>query len=198
MTMDKMQAVADIRAQHPALTEPGPYGVWGPEDGESYWLPQPSGGHMTLKMTPDAFPANRYMAAIQVIEEGGVLRDHGHREQDEFLFVFEGRGTVYIDGVAHGVEPGSLVFVGRYRNHGFVNDGPGPMKIFFMTVPAAGVEDVVRLIGRPRAPDEPAPEPFERPDDPDIGRQLDLLADVCGIAHPDEMPPGGTGHHHRV
>ena len=153
---------------------------------------------MTLKMTPDAFPANHYTAAVQVIEEGGVLRDHGHRKQDEFLFVFEGCGTVYIDGVAHEIEPGSLVFVGRYRNHGFVNQGPGPMKIFFITVPPAGVEDVVRLIGRPRAPAEPPPEPFERPHDPDTVRQLDLLADRTGIAHPDDMPAGGTGHDHRV
>ena len=71
MTDKHKQAVAEVRAQHPGLPEPGPYGVWGLEDGESYWLPQPSGGHMTLKMTPDTFPANHYMAAVQVVEEGG-------------------------------------------------------------------------------------------------------------------------------
>ncbi len=198
MTSDTAESVADIRAQLSDLPEPGPYGVWGPEDGESYWLPQPSGGYMTLKMTPDTFPANLYMAAVQVIEEGGVLRDHGHRKQDEFLFVFEGHGTVFIDSVAHPIEPGSLVFVGRYRNHGFVNEGKGPMKIFFITVPAAGVEDVVRLIGRPRNRDENETAPFERPDDPELNLRLESLAEATGIASPDEMPPGGTGHHHRV
>ena len=198
MTDKLKQAVAEVRAQYPGLPEPGPYGVWGLEDGESYWLPQPSGGHMTLKMTPDTFPANHYMAAVQVVEEGGVLRDHGHAKQDEFLFVFEGTGTVYIDGIAQKVAPGSLVFVGRYRNHGFVNEGCGPMKIFFITVPAAGVEDVVRLIGRLRVPQEAPPEPFDGPGGREVGRQLDLLAEASGIAHPDEMPPGGTGHRHRI
>ena len=198
MSSTAAESVADIRAQNTNLPEPGPYGVWGPEEGESYWLPQPSGGYMTLKMTPDMFPANLYMAAVQVIEAGGVLRDHGHRKQDEFLFVFEGRGTVYIDGVAHKVEAGSLVFVGRYRNHGFVNEGEGPMKIFFLTVPAAGVEDVVRLIGRPRQAGETTTEPFDRPDGDDLNQQLELLAEATGIASLDEMPPGGTGHHHRV
>ena len=154
--------------------------------------PSLPGGYITLKMTPDMFPTNLYMAAVQVIEEGGVLRDHGHRKQDEFLFIFEGHGTVFIDGVAHPVEPGSLVFVGRYRNHGFVNEGKGPMKIFFITVPAAGVEDVVRLIGRPREPGATEVAPFDRPDDPAIHQRLDQLAEVTGIASPDEMPPGGN------
>ena len=198
MTNDAVNSVTAVRARHADLPEPGPYGVWGPEDGESYWLPQPSGGYMTLKITPDSFPANLYMAAVQVIEEGGVLRDHGHRKQDEFLFVFEGHGTVYIDSVAHKIEPGSLVFVGRYRNHGFVNEGAGPMKIFFLTLPAAGVEDVVRLIGRPREANQKPPPPFDRPQDAAVNERLERLAEATGIASPEEMPPGGTGHHHRV
>ena len=58
--------------------------------------------------------------------------------------------------------------------------------------------DVVRLIGRPRDPAQPEPAPFERPDDPKLNQRLEHLAEATGIASPDEMPPGGTGHHHRV
>ena len=86
--------------------EPGACGVWGPDDGESYWLPQPSGGYMTIKVAPDTFGANLYMAAVQVIDEGGVLTEHSHTQNDEMLFVWEGEGSAYVDGVRHRVEPG--------------------------------------------------------------------------------------------
>ena len=58
------------------------------------------------------------------------------------------------------------------------------MKIFFITVPAAGVEDVVRLIGRPRNRDENETAPFERPDDPELNLRLESLAEATGIASP--------------
>ena len=44
------------------------------------------------------------------------------------------------------------------------NDGPGQMKIFWVFAPP-GLEDWFAAIGRPRKPGEPAPAPFNRPDD---------------------------------
>lgn len=57
---------------------------------------------------------------------------------------------------------------------------------------------MVRLIGRPREAGEMATEPFDRPEGDDLHQQLELLAESTGIASLDEMPSGGTGHHHRV
>ena len=150
--------------------EPGACGVWGPDDGESYWLPQPSGGYMTIKVAPDTFGANLYMAAVQVIDEGGVLTEHNHTQNDEMLFVWEGEGSAYVDGVRHRVEPGSLVFVGRHRKHLFVNEGKGPLKLFFMITPG-GLETLIRSVGRPREAGEAAPARFERAADELAGHE---------------------------
>jgi quercetin dioxygenase-like cupin family protein len=142
---------------------------------------------MTLKLSPDSFPTRKYMAAIQVIEPGGTLPDHGHGAQDEFLFVYAGRGTVYVDGEPHPIGPGSLVYVGKHRKHGFINSGRTPMKIFFLCVPSAGVEHLMRAVGKRRQPGTRAPKRF--PHAADTARILDRYV----YSHPHQMVAGGTG-----
>ena len=91
-------------------------------------------------------------------------------KNDEMLFVWEGEGSAYVDGVRHRVEPGSLVFVGRHRKHSFVNEGKGPLKLFFMITPG-GLETLIRSVGRPREAGEAAPARFERAADELAGHE---------------------------
>lgn len=142
----------------------GPLHVIGPEEGASFWQPDPSRGYATVKLSPDNTPYNTFSSGIQVLEPGAHVREHGHRRADEMLFVYRGRGHAILDGKRCALEEGSLMMLGRYRLHKIVNDGERQMKILWVIFPP-GLENWFEAIGKPRRPGEKPPEPFERPAD---------------------------------
>lgn len=146
------------------VPEKGALQVIAPEEGRSYWQPDPSRGFVTVKLSPESAPYNHFSAGIQVLEAGAHVREHGHERADEMLFVYEGRGHAILDGERHELEPGAMMMLGRGRMHKIVNDGPGQMRIMWVIFPP-GLEDWFAAIGRPREPGDAMPEPFERPDD---------------------------------
>jgi quercetin dioxygenase-like cupin family protein len=143
--------------------EKGAAFVLGPEDGESYWQPAPQNGYMTIKVSPVTCPLNSLAAGTQIVPPGSLIRDHGHSRNDEILFVYEGYGTATVDGEAYHVEPGSMLFLGRFVEHSVKNESDVDMKLFWVFTPP-GLDNVVRGVGRPRTPGEAAPETFQRPD----------------------------------
>ncbi len=149
--------------------------VVGPEDGESLWQPVPSRGYVTLKLTPENMPYDHFSVGTQVLPPGGQIREHGHLQNHELVFVQEGRGTVTIDEETQPLETGSTVLFGRNARHRIDNTGPGDMKLFWVFLPP-GLEDWMRAIGRPRRPGEASPAPFERPDDvAEVQRRLKFM-----------------------
>ena len=168
------------------LPEQGPWGVWNEEDGESWWQPEPANGHVTLKLTPDTFPSNQFSVGLQYIDPGCALRDHGHQCNDEILFVWEGEGTAYVNGEQFKVKPGSMVYVGRFVKHGFVNDGPGQLKIMWVITPP-GLEGVIRGIGQPRDTDSKRPIDFDRP------ANVREILDIAKFARPEQLVGDGSG-----
>jgi hypothetical protein len=56
--------------------------------------------------------------------------------------------------------------VGRFVQHYVENDGKVPLRLFWAIMPS-GLEDWFQALGRPRRPGEPAPAPFDRPEDID-------------------------------
>ena len=179
-------AAHDRTEPQPGRPDQGPCGVWHEEDGESWWQPEPANGHVTLKITPDTFPSNLFSVGLQYVDPGCALRDHGHRCNDEILFVWEGEGTAYLDGVAHKVGPGSLIYVGRYVKHGFVNDGPGQLKLMWVISPP-GLEGVIRGMGAPREAGAGHPGPFPRPDN------IREILDAGNFARPEHLAASGSG-----
>ena len=142
----------------------GPAIVLGPEDGESFWQPAPHRGYMTIKVSPHNHSSNGFSMGVQVMPAGCHVRSHGHAQNDELLFVYEGRGRCVIDGETHAIEPGSTVVLGRFVEHSIHSDGPGELKFaWFFTPP--GLEHVVRAAGRARLAGDPVPEAFDRPAD---------------------------------
>lgn len=136
--------------------------VLGPEEGDSYWQPEPAHGYITVKVSPFNCDSNTVAAGFQVIDPGGHIRSHGHARNEEMLFVWEGHGLAVVDGVEHAVEPGSLVYVGRWVQHSIVNKGHGPLKVLWVILPP-GLEDALAKIGAPRRPGEPRPGGLIRP-----------------------------------
>ncbi len=145
------------RAIHPAV-------VVGPDEGVSLWQPMPSRGYVTVKLTPQTMPYDTFSSGIQVLPPGCHVREHGHQRNHELIFVYEGSGTLVLDGVPQSLEAGSTVLFTRDVQHVVENTGDVDMKLFWVFFPP-GLEDWFEAIGRPRAPGEPMPEPFARPDD---------------------------------
>jgi quercetin dioxygenase-like cupin family protein len=137
-----------------------------PGGGERLFQPVPANGEVTVKFAPDVVGmARRFALGTQTVPPGCHIREHLHDRHDEALFFLRGRGTAVLDGgTRHALEPGTALFVGHNRLHMFINDGTEPLEFMWLIVPD-GLEAFFRAIGRPAAPDEPAPEPFPRPAD---------------------------------
>jgi mannose-6-phosphate isomerase-like protein (cupin superfamily) len=138
--------------------------VLGPEEGESLWQPLPSRGFVTIKLTPHNSPYDDFSAGIQVLPPGCHVREHGHERNHELIFIYEGTGTVTIEGETTPIGPGSTVLFGRFARHRIDNTGATDMKLFWVFSPP-GLEDWFHSIGRRREPGEPMPAAFERPTD---------------------------------
>lgn len=142
--------------------------AWGaviqPDEATSYWQPLPSSGYVTVSLSPANTPYDSFSAGTQVLPPGRHVREHGHRQNHELVFIYEGEGRCEIEGVVHPLRAGTTVLFGRYARHIIENTGSVDMKLHWVFFPP-GLEDWFAAIGRRRRPGEPMPEPFQRPDD---------------------------------
>ena len=135
-----------------------------PDEGDSYWQPEPANGYAEVRVSHRNAPVeNRFSSGIQVIAPGCYIREHQHDANEELLFFFEGRGKVVVNGEEHPVVPGTTVYAGPWNTHKIVNEGDEDMKMLWVLMPG-GLEDFFEGIGRPRQPGEKPPEPFARPE----------------------------------
>lgn len=139
--------------------------VVGPGESPSFWQPVPANGFVECVLTPGTIRSEaRFSMGTQTVAPASFIREHTHDRHEEVIHVTAGHGLARIDGVDHALVPGSTVFIGRNRKHGFVNPNPEPMTFVWFLMPG-GLEDFFAAIGRPRAAGESAPEPFPRPAD---------------------------------
>ena len=135
-----------------------------PEDGPSYWQPVPANGHADPKLTPDTTAFPMLSMGYQTIAPGGRVREHSHGDQIELQICFRGQGRVMVEGVAHPLVPGTACFLGYDVKHEIINESDEELVMLWVISPP-GLEDFFRSIGRPRAPGEQSPAPFQRPSD---------------------------------
>jgi mannose-6-phosphate isomerase-like protein (cupin superfamily) len=139
------------------------WAVIGPDEGESLWQPLPSRGYVTLKLTPESMPYDSFTSGIQVLSPGCHVRGHGHRQNHELLFIYEGSGEVEIEGQTYAAVKGTTVLFGRYTRHSITNTGAVDMALFWVFMPP-GLEHWFRGIGIQRQPGDELPEAFPRSD----------------------------------
>ncbi|MGQ0676569.1 MAG: cupin domain-containing protein [Rhodospirillales bacterium] len=142
-----------------------------PDEGESFWQPEPANGYAEVRVSKRNDPRiSKFSHGIQVIAPGCHVRDHSHEANEELLYFVEGEGKVVIDGgpenggEEHPIRAGTSMFFGPNRRHTFINTGKTPMKMLWVMMPG-GLEDFFEGVGRKRRPGEPAPKPFPRPAD---------------------------------
>mgnify|MGYP006270920385 CR=1 FL=1 len=149
--------------------------VVGPDEGESLWQPLPSRGYVNLNLTPHNMPYDTFAAGTQVLPPGHYVREHGHTQNHEIVFIYEGSGSCTIDGTHYDLVPGSTVLFARNSVHLLENTGDVDLKLFWVFMPP-GLDDWFRAIGRPRTPGEGMPDAFDRPENiGDILRQLKFM-----------------------
>ena len=149
-----------------AATEDDEHGrglVIAPDEGRSYWQPEPASGHVTIKVEPRNSGIGGVSMSVQAVGVGGYVREHAHGENNEIIFVVEGTGTAVVDGERHLMVPGTTLFLGKNVKHTFINEGDCELK-FTATILPAGLEEYFEAVGRPRRAGEPTPAPFPRPD----------------------------------
>jgi mannose-6-phosphate isomerase-like protein (cupin superfamily) len=167
----------------PALIAGAPFAiVIGRDEAETYWQPAPSHGTMNTILSPRNCPSNAFSLSTQYIDEGAMIRPHAHERAEEILFVYEGQGTLTLEGRTIPVREGSTCLVGRYVRHQLDNETPGLMKVLVVVFPP-GIEEGWRAIGKPRTWGEPAPPPYGRDQIPDLPRILD----DAGFARPERI-----------
>jgi quercetin dioxygenase-like cupin family protein len=143
--------------------------VVGPGEGESFWQPVPANGFVRniLSQNPLSGAMTRgeanFSLGTQTVAPGCFIREHTHADNEEVIFVIEGRGTARLDGVDHPIEIGSAVYIGRNRRHHFLNPNDTPMTFLWLMMPG-GLDRFFAEIGRPRSVGEPTPQPFPRPE----------------------------------
>lgn len=138
--------------------------VVGPDEGKSYWQPEPSRGYVTVALSPETTPYDGFAAGVQLLPPGCSVREHGHQANHELLFIAEGTGRCEIEDDSYAVGPGHTILFGRYARHLLVNTSDTDMRIYWVFMPP-GLEHWFDAIGRVRVPGEPAPQAFARPDD---------------------------------
>lgn len=144
-------------------TDQGEVRVIGPDDAPSFWQPVPANGFVRCIISGKEVGAG-FSMGTQTVAPGCMVREHTHDRHDEVIHVTAGHGFARLPEGDQPIEPGSTVFLGRNRRHGFVNPGPAPLTFVWFLAPG-GLEDFFAAIGRPRSPGEPAPDPFPRPAD---------------------------------
>lgn len=87
------------------------------------------------------FAARVNFVDYAVVPPGATIGLHRHGADEELYLVLEGRGVLTRDGERLAVRAGSVVVNRPGGEHGLVNEGPSPLRLFVIELPlAAGPE----------------------------------------------------------
>ncbi|WP_421991596.1 cupin domain-containing protein [Roseococcus sp.] len=146
--------------------EQAPLVVVPPEGGRSYWQPVPANGFVRCLLASNEIGAETpFSMGTQTVDAGCFVREHMHPDNEEVIFVLEGRGEALLDGVTtQPMEKGGCFFLGKGRLHRFEASAEAPMVFLWLMMPG-GLETFFERIGRERSESEAKPAPFPRPAD---------------------------------
>ena len=92
--------------------------------------------YVPKQLCRDSFSWHAFMPA------GTLVPPHIHPEQDEFIYMLEGRLDLILDGDEDYAEPGDLIRLPRGIPHGLFSNGPRPVKCLFWVTPARRLYDL--------------------------------------------------------
>ncbi|MDB5416394.1 MAG: hypothetical protein JWR10_4729 [Rubritepida sp.] len=137
-----------------------------PEGGRSFWQPVPANGFVRCLLSSAEIGAETaFSMGTQNVDAGCFVREHQHPDNEEVIFILEGRGEALLDGVTtHPLETGTCLFIGKGRPHRFQASDEAQLVFMWLMMPG-GLDTFFARIGRERQAGDTKPEPFARPAD---------------------------------
>ena len=89
-----------------------------------------------------------------VFPEETFVPPHVHPEQDEYIYVLDGRIDLLLDGVKNAAATGDLVRMPRGIPHAFYNNSGKPVTTLFWAAPAGKLVELYRRIHNVASPAE--------------------------------------------
>lgn len=111
------------------------------------------GDRQTVKIS-GAETGGAFALIENVNPPGTGIPPHVHHREDEAFYVLEGRVEFTVEGEAHEVEAGAVVFLPRGTAHGFRVVGDRPARMLILLAPA-GLEAYFRRLAALEGPPEP-------------------------------------------
>jgi mannose-6-phosphate isomerase-like protein (cupin superfamily) len=106
------------------------------------------GRRLQWLVTPETIGASRLSIAVMDCPAGSTVRPlHGHRDTEEVLFVFEGRGEAWVDGEVAAFAQGDAVLFPANSKHMVRNTGDGPLRTCSIFSPPTSPESYVLYEG---------------------------------------------------
>ncbi len=157
------------------------------DGGDSFWQAAPTTGYVTSKTSPHNSSVYHFSSAIQLLEPGAYVREHGHQRACEMLISVRGQGRARIDGGEElDFSLGAAVLLGPRAMHTLRNCGDDDFVIFAVSTPSE-IDAGLRATGMPRVQGEPRPEHIVR--NPETGRILvERFGFIIPATQPDAMP----------
>jgi quercetin dioxygenase-like cupin family protein len=122
--------------------------------GATYWGP----GDMYRFLVTGEETGGAYFAMEAIVPAGGGPPPHIHRNEDETLYVVEGRVDIRLGDELVTAGPGDFVNVPRGRVHNFHNPGPDPMRMILTFTPAGIEKFFEETLERALDPTAPIPD----------------------------------------
>jgi mannose-6-phosphate isomerase-like protein (cupin superfamily) len=134
--------------------------VVGKDEGDSFWQPKHAGGYITIKVSPWNIDDTRHTIFMQELPPGGIVREHYHEDHEEIFIGLAGKGVVTMEDKEFEFGAETVFYVSKQTRHSIKAVGDIPLK-FMVVISPPGLEERLKLMGKPRKPSELPPEPFE-------------------------------------
>ncbi len=85
---------------------------------------------------------------------GTFVPPHIHPDQDEFIYMLDGRFDLFLDGKETAAETGDLIVMPRAIPHGIFNKSDAPVRCFFWVSPTGALFDLFTKIHNVPDPEE--------------------------------------------
>lgn len=90
----------------------------------------------------DAMSSQNLSFCVMRVEPGATVTPaHSHPQGEELIYIMQGEGAVYVDGVIKAVAPGNAVLFERGAIHMVRNTGSVEMKVACFYAPATSLEE---------------------------------------------------------
>lgn len=112
--------------------------------GKAFWGP----GDMYTFLVSGEQSGGGFFAMEGLVPAGGGPPPHIHENEDETLYILEGKCCVQIGEQQLVASPGDFIFLPRGTLHAFRNDGPDTLRLILTFVPA-GIEQFFEEVLEP-------------------------------------------------